>query len=108
MQIQRMHQLGLPCRVSNDDPFSTSHMDDRFTHISFRWDTNTHPFPTRCTGNTYCPDDNSECKEKIAPGGHCELVGDKMTLLVAYMIHLLTTFYDSNVMTNVQAPILFA
>ncbi|CDS12469.1 hypothetical protein LRAMOSA04663 [Lichtheimia ramosa] len=40
------------------------------------WDTNTHPFPSRCTGNTYCPDDNSQCKERIAPGGRCELQRD--------------------------------
>lgn len=75
MQIQRMHQLGLSGRVSYEDPFQPATLCiDTF---SFRWDTNTHPFPSRCTGNTYCPDDNSQCKERIAPGGRCELVGKR-------------------------------
>ncbi|KAI7860108.1 hypothetical protein BDC45DRAFT_495702 [Circinella umbellata] len=40
------------------------------------WDTRVHGFPPRCTGDTYCPDDNSACKPKIAPGGICELQRD--------------------------------
>ncbi|KAI9320933.1 hypothetical protein BX666DRAFT_1826689, partial [Dichotomocladium elegans] len=40
------------------------------------WDTAVHPFPPRCTGNTFCPDDNSQCREKIAPGQHCEMQRD--------------------------------
>ncbi|KAI8137433.1 hypothetical protein BJV82DRAFT_646881 [Fennellomyces sp. T-0311] len=35
-----------------------------------------HEFPPRCTGNTYCPDDNSRCKDKVAVGGFCELQRD--------------------------------
>ncbi|KAI9310302.1 hypothetical protein BX666DRAFT_1841760, partial [Dichotomocladium elegans] len=40
------------------------------------WDTSIHPFPPRCSGNMYCPDDNSSCREKVTPGGFCELQRD--------------------------------
>ncbi|KAJ8659520.1 hypothetical protein O0I10_004885 [Lichtheimia ornata] len=40
------------------------------------WDTAVHPFPQRCRGDTYCPDDNSACKPKLQPGEKCQLQRD--------------------------------
>ncbi|KAI7856133.1 hypothetical protein BDC45DRAFT_534014 [Circinella umbellata] len=40
------------------------------------WDTRIHGYPQRCRGGTYCPDDNSGCKQLVNPGGHCELQRD--------------------------------
>ncbi|KAI8137670.1 hypothetical protein BJV82DRAFT_634200 [Fennellomyces sp. T-0311] len=40
------------------------------------WDTRVHPYPQRCGSGTFCPDDNSQCKALVNPGGACELQRD--------------------------------
>ncbi|ORY91246.1 hypothetical protein BCR43DRAFT_101602 [Syncephalastrum racemosum] len=40
------------------------------------WSPQVRPFPQRCTGDTFCPDDNSKCTPKVAIGQKCEMQRD--------------------------------
>ncbi|KAI9246922.1 hypothetical protein BDA99DRAFT_526499 [Phascolomyces articulosus] len=40
------------------------------------WDLRIHGYPERCKAGTYCPDDKSQCKPLVNPGGRCELQRD--------------------------------
>ncbi|KAG2173298.1 hypothetical protein INT43_004672 [Umbelopsis isabellina] len=48
-----------------------------YSRVSAFWDTKIHPFPARCnTKTTYCPDNNSGCKNLLATGATCEYQRD--------------------------------
>ncbi|KAH8548508.1 hypothetical protein BGW37DRAFT_506403 [Umbelopsis sp. PMI_123] len=40
------------------------------------WSNSTYKFPSRCIGQTYCPDNGLECMPLVPQGGHCELDRD--------------------------------